>query len=82
MSDITVEEIVALVNEIDQENHIDWSRLSIDNQLAIELMANNLLEQYNNSWSKLDSRDQALTMLAVMAHLVTENFSLNLRLRQ
>lgn len=79
---IQVEEIVALAQEIDITDQINWHDLAVDADSARELMANNLLDQYHQSWQHLDQEDQARAMLAVMCHLVVENFALNLKLHQ
>jgi capsule polysaccharide export protein KpsE/RkpR len=79
---IQVEEIVALAQEIDITDQINWHDLAVDADSARELMANNLLDQYQQSWQHLDQEDQARAMLAVMCHLVVENFVLNLKLHQ
>ncbi len=79
---ILVEEIVALAQEIDITDSVNWHDLAVDADAARELMANNLLDQYQQSWQHLDHEDRARAMLAVMCHLVVENFALNLKLHQ
>lgn len=81
MNDIQVKEILELVKEIDSESPIDWAMLSIDESNALELMANNLLDQYKNTWINLSERERVITMLSVMTHLLVENFTLHLKLR-
>ena len=79
---VTVEEILDLLNEVEAEDPIDWGMLNIDEHQAAELIANNLVDQYNREWSQLDPDVQVRAMLATIAKLVVENFSLNVRLRQ
>jgi len=80
---ITVDEILDLMAQVDLESPIDWGLLAIDDQQACRLIALDLVEQYNSSWSLLEPDDQIRSLLAAMAHLVVENFALNLqRLQQ
>lgn len=82
MTEITVEAIVDLAREIENEDPIDWAMLAVDEAGATELIANNLLDQYRNQWQSLSGDDRSLAMLAVMTHLVVENFALNLKLQR
>lgn len=79
---VTVEEILDLLTEVEAEDPIDWAMLNIDENQATELIVNSLVDQYNREWSKLTPDVQSRAMLATIAKLVVENFSLNLRLRQ
>lgn len=79
---ITVEEILDLLWEVEAEDPIDWAMLNIDENQAAELIANSLVDQYNREWSQLDTDVQIRAMLATIAKLVVENFSLNVKLRQ
>jgi len=78
----TVDEIVELVNEIDRGDGVDWAQLKIDESQAIRLIANNILDHYQNDWQKLSDDEKILSMLSTMTYLVVENFTLNLRLTQ
>jgi hypothetical protein len=77
---ITVDELLALMREVDQGDPQDWSQLNVSQAQAQNLVALNIVDQYNNTWQKLDTNQQILSLLATMAHLVVENFALNLRL--
>ncbi|NBR62509.1 MAG: hypothetical protein EBT86_12940 [Actinobacteria bacterium] len=79
---ISVEEILDLVYEVESEDPIDWEMLNIDENQAAELIVNSLVDRYNQEWSKLDSDTQVRAMMATIAKLVIENFSLNIKLRQ
>jgi hypothetical protein len=79
---ITVEEILDLLWEVEAEDPIDWAMLNIDENQAAELIANSLVDQYNREWSQLETDVQIRAMLATIAKLVVENFSLNVKLRQ
>lgn len=79
---ITVEEILDLLEEVEAEDPIDWAMLNIDERQAAELIANSLVDQYNREWSQLETDVQIRAMLATIAKLVVENFSLNVKLRQ
>jgi hypothetical protein len=82
MVKVTVNDILDLVKEIDSEDPIDWGMLSIDESVASELIATNLLEQYNTTWADMDPNERTVIMLATITKLVVENFTLNLKLRQ
>ena len=80
--ELQVKDIIELVKEIDSEDPIDWGMLNIDETQATELVANNLLEQYNTIWAGLPDDERNVIMLATITKLVVENFTLNLRLMQ
>lgn len=80
--ELQVKDIIELVEEIDSEDPIDWGMLNIDETQATELVANNLLEQYNTTWAGLNEDERNIIMLATITKLVVENFTLNLKLLQ
>lgn len=80
--ELQVKDIIELVKEIDSEDPIDWGMLNIDETQATELVANNLLEQYNTIWAGLPDDERNVIMLATITKLVVENFTLNLKLLQ
>jgi len=82
MARITVESLVSVVNDIESEDPIDWGMLAVDENSAIELLANSILDQYNTTWNTMPADDKDLIMLATITKLVAENFTLNLKLRQ
>jgi len=79
---LEVEEILALMQEVESEDPIDWAMLNIDEYQAAELIVNSLVDQYNRDWSQLSHDSQIRAMMATIAKLVVENFTLNLKLRQ
>jgi hypothetical protein len=79
---ITVEDLIDLVREIDSEDPIDWGMLNIDESAATEMLANSILEQYQQDWQRMSDRDRTLIMMATITKLVVENFTLNLKLTQ
>jgi len=70
---ISVEQLVELAKEVENEDPIDWGMLSIDEDTAYRIIASQVLEIYNTN-------DQ-LTMLASITKLIVENFVLNLKLQ-
>jgi hypothetical protein len=70
---ISVETLVELAKEVENEDPIDWGMLSIDEDTAYKIIASQVLEIYNTN-------DQ-LTMLASITKLIVENFVLNLKLQ-
>ncbi|MEY3311625.1 MAG: hypothetical protein RL348_958 [Bacteroidota bacterium] len=79
---VTVEEIEAIVKDIESEDPIDWGMLSIDEYNATSLIINQMVEQYNNNWINLPDDDKIKILLASMSKLIIENFVLNVKLRQ
>lgn len=79
---ISVEEIIDLVNHIESQDPIDWGMLAIDENLATEMLVNQLVDRYNTEWITLDDDDKIKIFLASMSKLVIENFVLNVKLRQ
>jgi len=75
---ITVDELIAIAQEIESTDPIDWGMLNIDEQNAYKLIAAGVLENYNQS--SIDTRE--LILLATVVKLTVENFVLNLRLLQ
>ena len=72
------EQLIALAEEIEMTDPIDWGMLNISERDAYELVAGTVLENYL-SMDK-DSRDMML--LATTVKLTVENFVLNLKLLQ
>jgi hypothetical protein len=71
---ISVDTLVALAKEVENEDPIDWGMLAIDENTAYNIIASQVLELYNTN-------DQ-LTMLASITKLIVENFVLNMKLMQ
>ena len=76
---ISVQELVELVTEIDSEDSIDWGMLEINELEATELIANSVLDQYQTTWITYPEQDRIKIMLSVIAKLTLENFALNLQ---
>lgn len=71
-----VEQLVALAQEIDVTDPIDWADLAVSESEAYTLIANNILEQYLTH----SAEDRDMILLATVVKLTVENFALNLRL--
>ena len=71
-SDI-VDLIVALAQEVEVTDPIDWGMLAIDEEEAYRMMAISILETFP---------DESITIQAVITKLTVENFVLNLKLAQ
>jgi hypothetical protein len=82
MVKVTVTDILDLVKEIESEDPIDWGMLAVDENMATEMIATGLLEQYNTTWADMEADERTTIMLATITKLVVENFTLNLKLRQ
>lgn len=72
MSD-KVELIVALAQEVEVTDPIDWGMLAIGEEEAYRMMAISILETFP---------DESVTIQAVLTKLTVENFVLNLKLSQ
>jgi len=70
---ISVDQLVELAKEVENEDPIDWGMLAIDEDTAYRLIASQVIEIYNTN-------DQ-VTMLASITKLIVENFVLNLKLQ-
>jgi len=72
-----VDFLVDLAMECELEDPIDWGLLAITEQQAYQMMASQLLEQFDNV-----SKDHLIpVILATATKLLVENFVLNLRLK-
>jgi hypothetical protein len=69
----TVELIVALAQEVEVTDPIDWGMLAIDEEEAYRMMAISILETFP---------DESITIQSVLTKLTVENFVLNLKLAQ
>ena len=72
------EQLVALAQEIEISDPIDWGMLSISEDAAYHMIAASVLDEYLST--DRDSRDMML--LAIVVKLTVENFVLNLKLLQ
>jgi hypothetical protein len=71
-SDI-IDAIVALAQEVEVTDPIDWGMLAINEEEAYRMMAISILETFP---------DESITIQAVLTKLTVENFVLNLKLAQ
>lgn len=79
---VLVADIVALVQEIVKQDPIDWGNTAFTEDQAIELIANNLVDQYQRDWQHMPELERLHVMLAIMTKVIVENFSLQIQLRQ
>lgn len=68
-----IDAIVALAQEVEITDPIDWGMLAIDEEEAYRMMAISILETFP---------DESITIQAVITKLTVENFVLNLKLAQ
>ena len=68
-----IDVIVALAQEVEVTDPIDWGMLAIDEEEAYRMMAISILETFP---------DESITIQAVITKLTVENFVLNLKLAQ
>jgi hypothetical protein len=72
-----VDFLVDLALECEMEDPIDWGLLRITEKQAYQMMASNLLEQFEG----MDKEHLVPVILATTTKLLVENFVLNLRLK-
>ena len=72
-----VDFLVDLAMECELSDPIDWGMLHITEEQAYQMMASQLLEQFDN----VNKGDVLPVVLATATKLLVENFVLNLRLK-
>ena len=72
-----VDFLVDLAMECETEDPIDWGMLHITEKQAYQMMASQLLEQFDDVYKK----DVMPVILATVTKLLVENFVLNLQLK-
>lgn len=70
--------VVALSQEVECEDPIDWGMLAINEEDTYRLIATSVIEEFKPRLG--DMNETAITMLAVITKLTVENFVLNLKL--
>ncbi|TFW22283.1 hypothetical protein [Duganella callida] len=76
---ITPQQLEVLMQEVEQEDPIDFADLPFDEHELRGLIANHLCEMAD-AMDNFSEEDRQLTMLAVAAKLVLENLVLNVQL--
>jgi len=77
MKNVSVSQLVELAREVEVGDPIDWGMLSMREEDAYWLMANQVLEMFANIE---DPDERYLSALAVSTKLIVENFVLNTRM--
>jgi len=72
-----VDFLVDLAMECETEDPIDWGMLHITEKQAYQMMASQLLEQFDD----VNKKDVMPVILATVTKLLVENFVLNLQLK-
>jgi len=72
-----VDFLVDLAMECELSDPIDWGLLHITEKQAYQMMASQLLEQFDN----VNKKDMIPVILATATKLLVENFVLNLQLK-
>lgn len=74
---LEIQNLAELAKEVEMGDPIDWGMLNISEDEAYGLMANHVLELFQNT-----PNDQRLIIaLASLTKMLVENFVLNLKLR-
>ena len=76
---ITPQDLQALMQEVEQEDPIDFADLPFDEHDLRSLVANHLCEMAD-AMESFSEEDRRLTLLAVAAKLVLENMVLHIQL--
>ena len=78
MSKLTVEQLADLAQEAEFKDPIDWGMLPIEESAAYRLMANSVVEQFND----INDSDMLPVAMATITKLLVENFVLNYQLEK
>ena len=78
MSKLTVEQLADLAQEAEFKDPIDWGMLPIEESAAYCLMANSVVEQFND----INDSDMLPVAMATITKLLVENFVLNYQLEK
>jgi hypothetical protein len=78
LSKLTVEQLADLAQEAEFKDPIDWGMLPIEESAAYCLMANSVVEQFNN----INDSDMLPVAMATITKLLVENFVLNYQLEK
>ncbi len=70
----TVELLVEIAKEVENQDPIDWAYLNVSEDNVYRLIASSVLEQYAN-WRESENSD--MIILATITKLIVENFVLN-----
>lgn len=76
MSKLTVKQLAELAQEAEFKDPIDWGMLPIEEKFAYQLMATNVIEQFND----MKEADMLPVAMATIVKLLVENFVLNYQL--
>lgn len=72
-----LEELIELVNEVENQDSIDWGMLNIDENEAVKLIAMDVLDMFKG-YETCSERESI--MLVTITKLILENFVLQLKL--
>jgi hypothetical protein len=72
-----IDQLVDLAMECELVDPIDWGLLAITERQAYQMMALNVIEQFQG----LKQEEQLTVAMATMTKMLVENFVLNLRLK-
>jgi hypothetical protein len=78
LSKLTVEQLADLAQEAEFKDPIDWGMLPIEESAAYCLMANSVVEQFND----INDSDMLPVAMATITKLLVENFVLNYQLEK
>lgn len=74
---ISVNDLIALVQEVESQDSIDWGMLNIDEGEALRLIAMDVIEMFPD----IDvNNKREVIMLVTVTKLILENFVLNLKI--
>lgn len=71
---MTLEQLIALAKEVETEDPIDWSDLSITRDASYVLIGTSILELFEGQATE--------AVLATLLKVIVENFALNVRIAE
>lgn len=77
---LDLDSVVTLIQEIEQQDAIDWGMLSIGEDEATRLLAASVIEHYEQHILPMTGSERDYIIVAALAKLTLENFVLNLKL--
>jgi hypothetical protein len=76
MNKVDIELLVDIAQEVEGQDTIDWSKLSLDKQDAYKLVATSILEMFDKPEYTFDDK---VIIMSTITKLTVENMLLNIK---
>jgi hypothetical protein len=75
---IDMDTLMNIIKDVENQDTVDWSSLPVDEHVVTQVLALDIVEQFENNWIENFSLEELhYIMLATIIKLITENFALN-----